>query len=209
MYLISKTKIIDYFRELLEVGFITIPITVLYLIISFGAYYMRREGGIEIYRAISASIYIAAFLVLGLISRDFYHKKQLQQSENLLLQQQLYVSHLESVQQELRMIQHDYKNMVAGLYAQADEGNTDAIKEYINKKILNIDDEVQNDIRQTNQVSQIANMELKGLLLVKILEAKNVGVQIELEVLNIFSKAELIIILGSIFLTLLLLNRYI
>jgi len=183
MYLISKTKIIDYFRELLEVGFITIPITTLYLIIVFGMTYYIRESGIEIYKVIGASIYIVAFLALGLISRDFYNKKQLQQSETLLLQQQLYVNRLESIQQELRMIQHNYKNMVAGLYAQADEGNTDAIKEYINKKILNIDDEVQNDIRQTNQISRIANMELKGLLLVKILEAKNVGVQIELEVI--------------------------
>lgn len=81
------------------------------------------------------------------------------------------------------MIQHDYKNMIVAMYAQVDAGNTEAIKDYIRTKLLNIDVQVQEDIRQINQISQITNMELKGLLLVKILEAKNVEVNIDLEVL--------------------------
>jgi Histidine kinase-, DNA gyrase B-, and HSP90-like ATPase. len=184
MHLISKTKIINYFRGLLKVGFISLSITGIYLITVFGGIYYARKSGTEIYMVVGAIIYISSFLFLGLISRDFYIKGELQQSKALLLQQQLYVGKLENIQQELRMFQHDYKNMVFGLYAQADEGNTEAIKEHISKKLLNVDDEIQQDIRQTNQFSQIANMELKGLLLVKALEAKSFDVQMDLEVLN-------------------------
>ena len=100
----------------------------------------------------------------------------------MLLQQQHYVNLLENTQQKLRTFQHDYKNLVTGLYAQANEGNTETVKEYINSKILNIDRDIQADIRQTNQLPQINNMELKGLLLVKLMESEKVDVAMDLEV---------------------------
>ena len=183
MGFISKTKIIDYLRGWLTVGFISLPITTVYLIVLFSGTYYSFLLNTELYMVVGAIIYIISFFVLGAIARDFYIKRQLQQSKIMLAQQLLYVNKLEKIQQELRMFQHDYKNIISGLYFQADKGNTEAIKEYINNKILNIDDEVQNDIHQINQLVKIVNMELKSLLLVKLAEANKTDVQIDFEVL--------------------------
>lgn len=83
-HIISKTKIISYFRELLDIGFMAIPITILYLISVYSMTYYLRMSGIEIYKAIGAVVYIISFIVLGLLSIDFYNKKQLKQSIALL-----------------------------------------------------------------------------------------------------------------------------
>lgn len=184
-YLISRTKMIDYIRDFIENGIAAVLITMLYLIILLinQYFFIANNRGIGVFSWVSLAVYILAFFIFAFISRDFYNHKQLQHSEALLQQQQLYVNRLEQIQQELRVIQHDYKNVVAGLYAQADEGNAEAVKEYIHQKLLHIDDTVQNDIRESNQISRITNMELKGLLLVKMLEARSKSVNIELEVL--------------------------
>jgi Histidine kinase-, DNA gyrase B-, and HSP90-like ATPase. len=184
IYLTSKTKIIIYFRELLKMGNIAVFITLLYLVFYLGFEYHSLNSGTYVQGApVGAVIYLIVLIGMGMILREQFNKKRLQQSEMLLLQHQLYVNRLENIQQELRLFQHDYKNIVAGLYASADEGNTQAVKEYIDSKILNIGEDVQNDIRQTNQFVKITNMELKGLLLVKLMEAKEAEVVIDLEVL--------------------------
>ena len=188
MYLISKTKLINYCREMIKQRNVTFILTVIYLVISlmveFHGLNHARNTSDELEMMLLISVgYIIIFFSTAILSREFSNKRERKQSEMLLVQHQLYTNRLETIQQELRLFQHDYKNMVAGLYAQADEGNTQAVKDYINGKILNINDDVQNDIRQTNQLMKITNMELKGLLLVKLMEAKKADVTIDLEVL--------------------------
>jgi len=205
IYLASKTKIIIYFRELLKIKNIAVFITLLYLIFYLGFEYHSLSSGIYVQGALlGAVIFLIVIMGMGMILRELFNKRQLQQSEALLLQHQLYVNRLENIQQELRMFQHDYKNIIAGLYASADEGNTQAVKKYIDSKILNIDDDVQNDIRQTNQFIKIINMGLKGLLLVKLVEAKKADVTIDLEVLYEVEKiaidtSDLMRIMGILF----------
>ena len=188
MHLISKTNIIHYLRELFTMDKLSVFIPLTYFVtISSVEYYaiavLRRQGIIENISILVAVSYLVAIICISFLSKGRYNKMQRQQSETLLLQSQLYVKRLENIQQELRLFQHDYKNIVAGLYASADEGNTQAVKEYIDSKILNIGEDVQNDIRQTNQFVKITNMELKGLLLVKLMDAKQADVTLDLEVL--------------------------
>lgn len=191
IYILSKTKIIIYFRELLNVEIIALPLTVFYLVVVSGMAYYTHEMGVNLsnslgpalYQMLGGSIYILTFLAIGFLAREFYNKRLLLQTETLLVQQQFYVNRLEQIQQDLRMIQHDYKNMIAGLYAHVQQGNLEAVKEYIDKKLCLVDSELQQDIQQTNQITQIMDMELKGLVLVKIMNAKKLGVVIELEVL--------------------------
>jgi hypothetical protein len=186
MYFIAKTKLINYGREAMKLYKGAFIITSIYLVTSFVLeYYALNQIDDTLNEAmvILAVGYIVIICSIAIFSREVSNKRERKQSEMLLLQHQLYTNRLENIQQELRLFQHDYKNMVAGLYAQADEGNTQAVKDYINDKILNINDDVQNDIRQTNQLVKLTNMELKGLLLVKLMEAKKVDVTIDLEVL--------------------------
>ena len=187
LFLVSKTKLINYCREMIEPSHVSFIITSIYLVASLVLEYntLHEDNSISFNEAmlVLAVGYIILFFSIAIFSREFFNKRERKQLELLLLQHQLYTNRLENIQQDLRLFQHDYKNMVAGLYAQADAGNTQAVKDYINGKILNINDDVQNDIRQTNQLVKITNMELRGLLLVKLIEAKKADVTIDLEVL--------------------------
>lgn len=73
--------------------------------------------------------------------------------------------------------------MLSGLYAQASEGNAEAVKEYIDTKLLKLDETVREDLRQMSQLTQIELPELKGLILTKILEAERDKVSLHLEVM--------------------------
>lgn len=74
--------------------------------------------------------------------------------------------------------------MITGLYAQASEGNVEAVKDYIDTKLLQVNRGVEQNISQMNQVSKIEQMEIKGLVLVKMMEAEKLKVNFQLEVLN-------------------------
>jgi len=175
---ISKCMVIHLIRKLGEYPKLYISMGVLYyfLNILFG---FSQEGYYW-----WAVVYLVVMLAIAFIVRDIENQKAIRESRILLLQQQSYVKRLERLQRELRMIQHDYKNVIAGLYAQVNEGNLEAVKTYIDSKLLQIDGDVKEDVRQMNQLTMIQLMELKGLILTKIIEAEQCKTKIQLEVMN-------------------------
>jgi len=133
--------------------------------------------------------YLALLVVVVLMVSDIKRTENLTAAQNLLFQQQNYINKLESIQQEIRSIQHDYKNMLSGLYAQASEGNITAVKEYIDTKLLRVDETVREDLSQMNQLTKIEIPELKGLILTKMLEAERDQVPFRVEVMFPVSRA--------------------
>ena len=188
-YIVSKSKLFKYYKSILHSKILSIVFSIIYILVDILLYYyivyMSNDvNAIEITIIFVLIGYIILFLLIGFLSREGFNKQKIIESEALVLQQQNYLSRLENIQQELRMVQHDYKNMITGLYAQASEGNIEAVKEYIDTKLLQVNHDVEEDIRQMNQLTQINLMELKGLLLVKIMEAEKQDVIFNLEVLN-------------------------
>lgn len=134
--------------------------------------------------------YLLIFLMFVLLLTIFQYiakaeidKGKLKAQKAILMQQQMYVQSLENIQQELRTFQHDYKNMLSGLYIQAKEGEVEAIQEFLKKMTFNFDSKVSDNIRQTTQLSNIHIIELKGLLLTKLMEMQQKGIACNLEVL--------------------------
>ena len=136
-------------------------------------------------------VFAITIFIFILTTRDFLNKDKIKQNEALILQQSHYVKRLENIQQELRIIQHDYKNMISSLYAQASDGDSDSIKLYIETKLLGVDTTVQENINQMNQVSKIELSELKGLVLTKMIEAEQTGVLLKLEAMNTVRDVEM------------------
>lgn len=126
--------------------------------------------------------FIGVIILCIALVREFENRITMKQNQQLILQQQNYVTKLEGIQKDLGMILHDYKNMVTGLYAYADEGDTNSIKNYISTKLLQVDIAVQQNIRQMKQVSRISLPELKGLVLGKLIVAEQKEISVNLEV---------------------------
>ncbi len=129
---------------------------------------------------------MAVLLCLLLVYSIFNYgmqKKQMEQQKLSIKQQELYICSLESVQQDMRMFRHDYKNMMSGVYVQAREGNLEAVQEFVSGMMDAFEQQVGNQIRQTTQIGNIRNLEIKGLFVAKAAGAQSRRVRCDLEVI--------------------------
>lgn len=191
-----RCRIFYYFRQLLRYPAVCVSFCIAYLLFSIVFYWLvadLRDGEDLVMQWLFAFGlgYLILLLITAALIREFHNRKALRESRALILQQQNYMQRLEHIQRELRSVQHDYKNMLAGLYAQAHEGNTEKVKEYLSRKLLQLDSDVQQDIKRMNQLTQIGVIELKALILMKMMEAEKAGVTFLLEVMDPVSQIEM------------------
>lgn len=191
-----RCRIFYYFRQLLRYPAVCVSFCAAYLLFSIVFYWLvadLRDGEDLVMQWLFAFGlgYLILLLISAVLIREFHNRKALRESRALILQQQNYMQRLEHIQRELRSVQHDYKNMLTGLYAQAHEGNTEKVKEYLGQKLLQLDGEVQQDIKRMNHLTQVGLIELKALILMKMMEAERLGVAFLLEVMNPVSHVEM------------------
>ena len=123
--------------------------------------------------------------LLALAFTAFYQQTKLQTATQaaLLLQQDSYVQTLEEIQGEMRILQHDYKNMLSGLYLQAEAGGADKIQNYLAETLQHFDGNLSHQIMQTTQIRNIKIVELKSLVLAKLVAMEQLGIPFNLEVI--------------------------
>lgn len=184
---LTRSPFLNYLNEILKNRGLCLKLFGAAVIIQLSFYYTLhlKPSSVDwtwIWLGATGLISLFSFIFFMIYSRDVKHSSELEQSRLLLLQQQSYMDHLEKIQAELRNIQHDYKNMITGLYIHAKEGNTQQIQTYIESSLLNVDAGIQEEIKWSNQLANIASPELKGLLMAKMLTAKQENIQLNLEV---------------------------
>lgn len=111
-------------------------------------------------------------------------RKQMVQQELSLRQQELYIQNLEKVYQDVRMFRHDYKNMMSGIYVQAEEGDLKAVQEFVSGMMDDFEMQVGVQIHQSAQLENIKIPEIKGLFLAKYMQAQSKNIQCRLEVME-------------------------
>lgn len=133
---LTRSPFLNYLNEILKNRGLCLKLFWAAVIIQLSFYYTLHlkpssVDWIWIWLGATGLISLFSFIFFMIYSRDVKHSSELEQSRLLLLQQQSYMDHLEKIQAELRNIQHDYKNMITGLYIHAKEGNTQQIQTYI------------------------------------------------------------------------------
>ncbi|MGY3777234.1 sensor histidine kinase [Isobaculum melis] len=118
-------------------------------------------------------------------------KEQNNIQKTFILQQQSYLDSLEEIQQDIRSLHHDYKNILSGLYIHADEGNTEAITKYMQETMQLFDGNLNEKIKHTSQLSNIHILEMKGLILSKTAEMEQKNITFNLEVTQPIDKIEM------------------
>ena len=114
----------------------------------------------------NVAVVILLFLLIGCIvylskKEENMNKINLQQS--IILQQQMYVEHLEQMQQEIRVFRHDYKNMLSGMYLYAKEGEVAKIQNVLEKLEIDFDQKIGEKIHIATQIGNIQIPEVKSL----------------------------------------------
>ena len=114
----------------------------------------------------------------------YYYKKTKELSATLVLQQEEYIKSLESMQEDIRKYNHDYKNLLTGALLQAKEGDYEGVQNYLQDVLDEFELKLGKQISKNTQLKKINSNELKGLLLSKITEMEDKNIEFHLEVLN-------------------------
>ncbi|MCL1935584.1 MAG: GHKL domain-containing protein [Defluviitaleaceae bacterium] len=165
----------------------------MYFIFLFG----RIDGGPFLFLVyILLNIVIIIFLMLGMIKENEIKNK-------LLLDEttKIYIKNLEETLQSLKIVKHDYINILASLKTFIDTEDYKGLTKYFSKELTELNKSIINDNRIVNDLYNIKINEIKGILLYKcnIAVMKNIVVNIEVRepIENIyFSTAKLCQILG-------------
>lgn len=189
IFVLKKTNFKFFMKHILmNEKFFRVSLTICFVLpvlLNWGmrvtGYYGKPDNIIVIFLFVLLA-FVLFLSIFQYIATVEVNKQKLNAQKAILIQQQIYVQSLENMQQEIRTFRHDYKNILSGLYIQAKEGEVEAIQEFLQKMMANFDTRVGENIRQMTQLSNIHIIELKSLLLTKLMEMQQKGITCNLEV---------------------------
>ena len=146
---------------------------------------MNESVGYEKIYYLTLITFIGGLMLLLFILTAYYRSErkneEIKMQESMIIQQKIYINTLEHLQIEIKKFQHDYKNIVAGLYAV--EKSSDTLK-FLEENILQFEEKLSGSIMETASLSHIKLDEVKGVVLTKMIQAGENGVKFFLEVIK-------------------------
>ena len=133
-----------------------------------------------------ALVLVMAGLAVGLViylSQRLDAARKMEAQRDVIAQQQLYERDLEDIRREVRSFRHDYKNLLAGLSQQADEGELDELRAALSQLDAGFDRRIGEKIRASTQIGNVRVPQVRSLLLSKLAAMGAQGVDCRLEAL--------------------------
>ena len=133
-----------------------------------------------------ALVLVMAGLAVGLViylSQRLDAARKMEAQRDVIAQQQLYEQDLEAIRREVRCFRHDYKNLLAGLSQQADEGELDALRTSLAQLDADFDQRIGEKIQASTQIGNVRIPQVRSLLLSKLAAMGGQGIDCRLEVL--------------------------
>lgn len=134
------------------------------------------------YMLAAVLVVLLAVLVVYLAQR-FDADRKMQAQQDVIAQQQLYEQDLEIIRREVRAFRHDYKNLLAGLSQQAEEGELEGLRRTLSELDNGFDLRFGRKIQASTQIGNLQIPEVRSLLLSKLTVMREKGVECRLEVL--------------------------
>lgn len=148
-----------------------------------GADLMSSRLLIHVYLIVSG---IFLYTVVNIFANSLVEAQLLKNQQTRIWQQEIQVKRLEGIQHKMRLLQHDYKNIVASTRYSNNQG-VHEVEGYLNRALTSLDDELAASIRQINQLTAIDIMEIKDLVLRRLVEMEAKQIKLNLEVFSTVS----------------------
>ena len=188
-FLLYRLRFGHWFRLLLEEGFgqrrtalflFAMAVAMeAFLILQVG---VQPEYLVPYFMLVLAMAALEAGLVIYLGQRLDAARK-IEAQRDVIAQQQLYERDLEAIRQEVRSFRHDYKNLLAGLSEQADEGELDELRAALSELDAGFDQRIGEKIRASTQLGNVRVPQVRSLLLSKLAAMGQRGIDCRLEAL--------------------------
>lgn len=137
---------------------------------------------IPYYLLVLMMVALIAGLVIYLAQRLDAARK-IEAQRDVIAQQQLYERDLEAIRQEVRSFRHDYKNLLAGLSEQADEGEMDQLHAALSELDAGFDRRIGEKIQVSTQIGNVRVPQVRSLLLSKLTAMREKKIDCRLEAL--------------------------
>ncbi|MEO1771903.1 sensor histidine kinase [Candidatus Enterococcus ferrettii] len=187
---LSLIKLFSYrmwFDQLLKFPKLIYSSGILYLLLELVIFNSNLEDmrklGTNVKNLYISGVFLLFLLLFMVLVREVDRNYRLSYSKKMLDQQHQYIEHVEALYNDLRKLHHDHKNLLSGMYFQVSEGQIDEVKTYLSEKLLTTDEQLQETIRQQTQLNNVKMLEVKSLLLTKIMLAKELQVTLNVEVI--------------------------
>jgi len=131
-------------------------------------------------------LFISLFILLGILAyinivhTDRQFKVEKERAEVQAFEK--YTAELEMSYDALRVIKHDYKNIMTSLKLHIDEKNMEALQEYYYLEFTELSESLDTDDRIVDQLQRVKVKELKSILLYKLNLATEIGLNVHVEV---------------------------
>lgn len=141
---------------------------------------IQSEYLIVYYFLVTTTVGLITGLVVHLAQR-FDAARKLEAQRDIIAQQQLYERELEAIRQEVRSFHHDYKNLLAGLSEQADEGELDQLRTALAELDAGFDRRIGEKIQASTQFGNVRVPQVRSLLLSRLaaMEEKKIDCRLE------------------------------
>lgn len=128
---------------------------------------------------IAAALFCIQFGSMYAASRD-----KIKAQEETIAQQQAHMELLEELQNEIRAFRHDFTNLLSGMTLSAQEGDVEAIQEFMKRTSGYFDEKLGKEIRQMEGIANIRIYPIRSLLSTKLSLMRQRHIQVVLEILN-------------------------
>lgn len=126
---------------------------------------------------------------LTLISILFILQIKIIKKENVLKNKQIkqsqyneYLFSLESINQDMQKFQHDYMNILITMDGYISQNDIEGLKSYFSKKIVKVEQDTLLKNQFMKNISNLSIIELKGLLITKLLLITEKNIQLQIEI---------------------------
>ncbi len=148
------------------------------------------------------TIFLTIFMIMFIKNVVSEYDIRLEKEKNKQLN--LYTKEIEELYNSLRTFKHDYKNILTSMSLYISEKDMDGLEEYFKKTVLPTDLIINNNEFSIASLQYVEVKELKALLAMKQIEAKNKNVDCNIRVLGIVKEInmgiiDLIRIVGILF----------
>lgn len=138
------------------------------------------------------TIFLTIFMIMFIKNVVSEYDIKLEREKNKQLN--LYTKEIEELYNSLRTFKHDYKNILTSMSLYISEKDMDGLEEYFKKTVLPTDLIINNNEFSIASLQYVEVKELKALLAMKQIEAKNKNVDCNIRVLGIVKEINMGII---------------
>ncbi len=187
--LLKKLHFATYFRLLLEeeTSLRRTALFIFALELAMEVFLVLNKGVqsqyLMVYYLMAAALVILMVGLVVYLAKQFLFSRKLQTQQDVIAQQQLYEQDLENIRQEVRTFRHDYKNLLAGLSWQAEEGELEQLCAALSELDAGFDKRLGEKIRASTQIGNLQIPQVRSLMLSKLTAMQRKGVECRLEVL--------------------------